>query len=136
MRKFSCSEVDIPHAKFLELRYAGKVGLGMAHQDVVTITNNSQYGPKTTANAAFKFWNFIITAGFFYSLYLAFTVAWWWFIIGLFGCGVVTKANRKGHAENYIDAAMTDEDFYERLVRLNVWLYQMNEEDAAPFYRK
>jgi hypothetical protein len=31
---------------------------------------------------------------------------------------------------------MTDEDFYERLIRLNVWLYQMSEEDAAPFYRK
>ena len=136
MREFSCSEVDIPHAKFLELRYAGKVNLGMAHEDAATIANNPQYGPKTTANAAFLFWGFVGIAGPLYTLYLSFTDAWWWLLIGIVGFGVISKANTKAHTENYIDAAMTDEDFYERLVRLNVWLYQMNEEDAAPFYRK
>ena len=58
-------------------------------------------------------------------MYLSFTDAWWWFLIGIVGFGVISKANTKAHTENYIDAAMTDEDFYERLIRLNVWLYLM-----------
>ena len=135
MMEFSCIEVDISHSKMLELRRAGKLNLGMDHEDAAKIANNPEYAPKTTANAAFKLWGFVGAAGFFYTVYLSFTDAWWWFLIGIVGAGVLQKSNRKGHTENYLDAAMVDEVFYERLVVLNVWLYQMNEEDAAPFDR-
>ena len=67
MREFSCSEVDIPHAKFLERRYAGKLNLGMAHEDAATIANNPQYGPKTTANAAFIFWGGLLVSQDFFT---------------------------------------------------------------------
>ena len=136
MKSFSCDEVDISHSKLVELRQAGKLNLGMGQEDAAKIANDPRYAPKTTANAAFKFWNFVTTAGFFYAVYLSFTDAWWWIVIGLFGCMVVFRANKKGHTQNYLDAAFADEEFYEKLRMHNVWLFQMSEEDAAPFYRK
>ena len=100
MKSFSCDEVDISHSKLLELRQAGKLNLGIGQEDAAKIANDPRYAPKTTANAAFKFWNFVTTAGFFYAVYLSFTDAWWWIVIGLFGCMVVFRANKKGHTHH------------------------------------
>ena len=136
MTEFSCIEVNISHSKMLELRRAGKLSLGMDHDDAMKLAHMPQYAPKTTANVAFKFWNFIMIIGFFYTLYLSFTDAWWWFLIGIISVSVAFKSNKKGHVQNYLDAAMVDEVFYEKLVELDAWLYKMNEEDAASFYRK
>ena len=36
----------------------------------------------------------------------------------------------------FMSSAFADEEFYEKLIMHNVWLFQMSEEDAAPFYRK
>ena len=57
-------------------------------------------------------------------------------MIGIISVSVAFKSNKKGHVQNYLDAAMVDEVFYEKLVELDAWLYKMNEEDAASFYRK
>jgi hypothetical protein len=42
---------------------------------------------------------------------------------------IISSANRKGNAENFLDAAMVDVDFYERILRLDGWLYQIEEEN-------
>ena len=36
--------------------------------------------------------------------------------------------NKKGNADNYLDAAMIDKEFYERVQALNGWVYELEEE--------
>jgi hypothetical protein len=58
---------------------------------------------------------------------LSFESNWWWFLFGIVGTIFIYKANKKGNSENYLDAAMVDEDFYERIRDINGWSYQIEE---------
>jgi hypothetical protein len=46
---------------------------------------------------------------------------------------VIWNANKKGNSENLLDAALFDQDFYERVKAAGGWLYQMDESTAEPF---
>ena len=126
---FGCSEVRLSRTRLVELRQAGKVQLGIVDAFAARMAQDTALGPqKTTANTAFHFWNIVAMGGFLYTLYLSFTDVWWWGIVGFVGCIWLFKSNKKGNSENYLDAAMVDEGFYQRVQNLEGWLYQMTEQ--------
>jgi len=52
----------------------------------------------------------------------------WFILIGIIASGVITSSNKKGNAENLLDAAMIDKEFYEKILALKGWMYQFDEE--------
>jgi uncharacterized protein with von Willebrand factor type A (vWA) domain len=44
---------------------------------------------------------------------------------------LVWNANKKANAENYLDAAMIDKEFYEKVMELDGWMYQINESNTS-----
>ena len=128
IKNYSCQEVALTHARMVELRASGHLQLGILDELAVKIANTKGLGPtKTTANLAFYFWGWIALGGFIFTVYLSFTSDWWWFIVGLFGMALIWNANKKGHSQNYLEAAMVDSEFYERVRQLNGWIYQIEE---------
>ncbi len=126
MREFTSEEVSIRHAEMLELRRAGKLNLGMDIDIAAKILDTPGLGPTTTtANAAGHFWNWIALGALVYSVYLSFTWHWWAFIPGLIVTRVIRGANKILNSQNYLDAAMVDENFYERIRSVGGWLYEM-----------
>ncbi len=41
----------------------------------------------------------------------------------------IWSSNKKGNAENFLDAAMIDKEFYDRVLALDGWMYQFKEDD-------
>jgi hypothetical protein len=137
MKVYSSDEVRISHGELVNLRSAGKVSLGIDDYVAQRIAADPSLKPaKTTAAAAFHFWNWVVILGLLYTVYLSFTAQWWWFIVGLVSAGIVRSANRHANQENMLDAAMIDRDFYERTAELRGWLYRMEPHDAEPFLTK
>jgi len=133
---YNCEQVNLTHPQMLELRGSGDLNLGIDDRLATQIANAKGEGPnKTSANVAFHFWNWIAIGGLGYSIYLSFTDSWWWFIVGFIGVSVIWKANKKSNSENFLDAAMIDQEFYERVQEFGGWLYQI-EETVAEKYLK
>jgi hypothetical protein len=127
-KMYDCKQINLTHARMVELRNDGKLNLGINEDFASRIANNSRLGPtKTSANIAFHFWNWVAFSLFIYTIYLSFESNWWWFLFGIVGTIFIYKANKKGNGENYLDAAMVDEDFYERIRDINGWSYQIEE---------
>lgn len=133
---FTCQEIDLSHEQMVTLRETGHLNLGIDNSLALQISNARGLGPaKTTASVAFHFWNWVAFGVFGFSIYWSFVNAWWWFIPGILAFGVVIRANKKGNISNLLDAAMIDQDFYERVREVGGWTYQI-EEDVAGKYRK
>ena len=133
-RTYDCDEISLSHSDVVQLRQAGDLNLGIDDDVAARIGNIVGMGPtKTTASTAFNFWNWIAIGWLAYSIYLSFTVAWWWFIPGFIGMQVIYGANKKASSQNYLDAAMVDREFYERVLENKGWLYQMEEEVASQY---
>lgn len=125
--EFSCAQVDIQHAYLVALRKAGHLNLGMDHLVAAQIANEGLGPTKGTANLAFYFWNIVAFGVLGFTIYISFTSHWWWFIVGLVALSVIWKANKRGNAENLLDAAFYDEDFYERVRQMGGWIYQIDQ---------
>ena len=126
---YNCDQVSLTHTQMVKLRNHGKLNLGINDDFAARLANEKALGPtKTSAKIAFHFWNWIAVGGFLYTIYLSFAGSWWWFLIGIFGAGIIWKSNKKGNSENYLDAAMVDEEFYERVRNLKGWLYEIEEQ--------
>jgi hypothetical protein len=94
-------------------------------------------GPKkSSASFAFHLWSWVAVLIFFYSIYQSIVGSWWWFIVGFVVMGVIWKANKKSNSENYLEAAMGDEEFYERVREFDGWIYQMEHSDAQNYLRQ
>ncbi len=119
--------LKIPHAKLIELRLKHVVQLGILDEVAAAISSDKGLQPtKTKAGAAFKFWNFVSIAVLLGSIYLSFTKSWWWFLVGFMIAGVIANSNKKGNAENLLDAAMIDKNFYEKVMALDGWIYEVD----------
>ena len=46
---------------------------------------------------------------------------------------MIWQANKKGGSENRLDAAMIDSEFYERVQKLNGWIYEVEESEIDKF---
>lgn len=124
--------LKIPHEKLVELRLKGVVQLGILNEVAAVISSNRSLQPtKTTAAAAFKFWNLVALVVLVGSIYMSFTQRWWWFLIGFFVSGLIANSNKKGNAENLLDAAMVDKNFYDKVMALDGWLYEVDLSDPA-----
>ena len=133
MKSFSCREIILPHADVVALRNAGQLNLGIDNEVAFQISAQKLGPTKTTASAAFHFWNFMAMAALGLSVYWSFTSNWWWFIVGLVALFLIWNANKKGNATNLIDAAMVDPAFYERVRKIGGWRYQIDEAHAAKY---
>jgi hypothetical protein len=135
-KTFSSSDVDIPHADMVRLRKAGQLNLGISDSLSIQISTSTIKPTKTTASAAFAFWGWVAIGLFLFSIYWSFVSSWWWFIVGFAAMIIVWKANKKGNSENLLDAAMIDEEFYDRVRNLGGWMYQVEEDEVAKFRPK
>ena len=133
-RVFTCDEVSIRHEQLLSLCSAGDLKLGINDDVSTQILNTPGAGPSvTTANAAGHLWNWIAFGTLIYSVYLSFSWHWWAFIPGIIVMRSIYGANKLSNSQNYLDAAMVDEDFYNRICSAGVWLYEMEPELAAKY---
>lgn len=116
----------IPHHVIKTLYSQGKAHLGI--DDVIAqrlVQAGKAYQPQDTTAAANSFWNFVIFILFVGSIYLSFTQAWYWFIIGFFVSYRFFKANQKGNSQNYVAAGIDDASFYNKLMSVNAWMYKV-----------
>jgi hypothetical protein len=51
--------------------------------------------------------------------------------VGFFVSGFIANSNKKGNAENLLDAAMIDKNFYEKVMALDGWIYEVDLSDPA-----
>ena len=118
----------IPHAEMVSLRNKGLLNLGIDNSTATTISGLTNLGPqKTAAAVAFKFWAWIGVGIFIWSVYWSFTKNWWWFIAGFVVTQIIWSANKKSNAENFLDAAMVDKEFYDRILAVDGWIYQFEQ---------
>jgi hypothetical protein len=134
-KMFSCRDVNLPYPDMVALRNAGELNLGLDNEVAFQISAHALGPTKTTASAAFKFWNFIAMVVLGVGIYWSFSSNWWWFILGFVATYAIWETNKKGNSTNLLDAAMIDPAFYERVRNIGGWLYQIEESRAAQ-YRK
>ena len=133
---FSCDEVNLPHAEMVELRKSGHLELGIDDRLLMEIASKINVGLKKSSVAiAFHFWNWVAVGGLIYTIYLSFTVNWWWFILGFIGMSVIWKVNKELNSQNYLEVAMVDEEFYERIREFGGWIYKI-EESVVDKYKR
>lgn len=131
---YTSKDVHIPHSELVRLRQENRVSLGISELAADQIGVLSRLQPtKTTAAAAFRFWNIVLLAALVYSIYLSFTSAWWWFFVGIAVGLIIAKANSEANQRNLLDAAMVDPEFYEKVAALGGWYFKMSPEDAEPY---
>lgn len=132
-RVFSTDDVAISHPDYIALQKAGRVNLGIDNETATKAIAAGAGPTKGGSSAAFHFYSWLALGVFVVSIYFSFTIAWWWFIPGLIAMSTIWSANKKGVAGNLLDAAMYDEEFYERFRSAGVWQYEMSEEDAQRY---
>lgn len=132
-RVFSTDDVAISHPDYIALQKAGRVNLGIDNETATKAIAAGAGPTKGGSSAAFHFYSWLALGVFVVSIYFSFTIAWWWFILGLIVMSTIWSANKKGVAGNLLDAAMYDEEFYERFRSAGVWQYEMSEEDAQRY---
>jgi len=121
---------QLNHENLVELRTKNLIQLGIQNDVASLVSSNKSLSPtKTTASAAYKFWNFIAAAVFLAGIYKGVTDSLWFILMGIIASAVISSSNKKGNAENLLDAAMIDKDFYEKILALKGWMYQFEEED-------
>jgi hypothetical protein len=143
MGKITFSNIDgyyIPHEDFIDYHKKGLLQLGVVNDLAAKLVDskNPALKPKGTACAAFNFWSWVAVGVFGVSIYFSFVKNWWWFIVGFIAMQVIWKANKKGNAENYLDAAFNDPSFYDNVQSINGWIYQTEEQYLNEFekYKK
>lgn len=120
--------VKISHANYVTLRNKNLIKLGIEDDLSTKLAGNSDIVPtKTTAVKAFHFWNWIAVICFFVSIYWTFTAYWWSFIAGFVVMRFLWKVNKKSNSENFLDAAMVDKEFYEKVMKIEGWIYQIDD---------
>lgn len=121
---------SLSHENLKELRARNLINLGIVNDIASLVSSNKSLSPKkTTASAAYKFWNFIAVAVLLLGIFKGITDSLWFLLLGVIASGVISKSNKKGNAENLLDAAMIDKEFYEKILALKGWMYQVDEED-------
>jgi hypothetical protein len=130
-RTYTCQDIDLPHTEMVALRNAGQLNLGIDNALASKISTSTIRSTKTSATAAYNFWNLIGFLVFAFSIYWSFVSAWWWFIPGFIAMYVFWRANHSANSENLLDAAMIDAAFYERVKAMGGWLYQIDDAKAG-----
>ena len=108
--------MDISHQRMIELSKSGHLTLGINNSLAEQI---SKTGGKMLKNSSvavvYQLWTWIVFGIFVYTVYLSFTVHWWWFLFGSYGAYVIWEGVRKGNSKNILRAAMEDNGFYDKV---------------------
>lgn len=132
---YTTSDVDISHTDLIKLREQGKLNLGMDNQAAMQIHTTGHGSKKSTSDLATIVYTWIAIGVFIVSIYYSFTDRWWWFIVGFVVMRVIWRAVKSATPQNYLNDAMHDLEFYDKLKIANIWLYEMEEVDAIPFFK-
>lgn len=134
---FSCTEIKIPYEDAVRLRQEGVLNLSI---DVSIAAHLGDLKGMMPGNKgvyyAFQFWKTLIFLLFLYTVYLSFTANWWWFILGVFGTGMLFNINKKSNAQNMVREGLLDEDFYYRVLSANGWIYLIEESESKKYLLK
>lgn len=128
MKKLATNKqgVEIDYDAFVKLRKSGQLELGISNGLATSLAGHTKI--KGSVSAAFHFYSWIAVAIFIYSIYLSYSKHWWFFIIGIFLTKVVWSANKKGNAENIVNAALNDKNLYNRVLEMKGWMYMIEED--------
>ena len=140
MKTYSSKDLKIPYNDIIFLRKNNQLSLGIDNYISGKIITNKDYSDYRPSNkgviAAFHFWFLVSILLFIFTVYLSFSSNWWWFITGIFMMILVQRSNTKGNAENFVEEAFMDKDFYTKLLDLGAWIYQTDEEVAKKYLNK
>lgn len=128
-----CRTINLPYDQMITLRKSGHLNLGIDNTLATQISAARAGSKMTTASTTHTFWTLAALGVAIFGIYLSITSQWWWFIVGIVGAIVISKSNQQGNAENVLDAAIIDRDFYERVRKLNGWQYQIDETEAQKY---
>ncbi|WP_404559391.1 hypothetical protein [Bradyrhizobium ottawaense] len=128
-----CRTINLSHDQMISLRKSGHLNLGIDNNLAAQISAARAGSKMTSASTAHTFWRLAALAVVIGGIYLSVTSHWWWFIVGIIGAIVISRANQSANAENVLDAAMIDRDFYDRVRKINGWQYQIDEAEAQRY---
>ena len=74
-------------------------------------------------------WNRI----FVLSIYFSITLNWYLFIFGFFIWYRIYKINKKSNSENILAEAQVNKDFYEKIRKIDGWIYYTDIEIAKRY---
>jgi len=130
------SKVKIPYEDVVKLRNSGVLNLGISNSLAMAVSLRSRLRPKNKGvYLAFLFYSWIAALALGYTIYLSFTSGWWWFIIGLFAFQIIWRSNQKGNAENMLEEALRDKEFYNQILHITGWFYEIEEEELKKYGR-
>lgn len=133
--KFSSDDLMIPYAEFIRLTQSKQMSIGISQHKALALASSVDAPKKTTARAAMLFWSWVSVGTFIYSIYASIVYHWWIFIIGFVAMRLIHRANKGGNTTNILEAALFDEEFYERVANSGGWIYSISLETADNYRR-
>tara|TARA_B100000767_G_scaffold266846_1_gene284798 strand:- start:83 stop:490 length:408 start_codon:yes stop_codon:yes gene_type:complete len=133
MKLYFCKEIDISYEQFLMLKENNKVLLIIDNILAIDILTKRALRPGNTYLYTFLIFSLIAIGTLIYSIYLSFSSSWWWFIPGVFFSFITWEGNRKSVANNLIDEALRDGNFYDKIKKIQGWIYRMDEHEAKKY---
>ena len=130
-KKFWGDYVSIPYKDLIELIKTNKVNLGIGDDLAQKISmSGSATKPIRYANLI---WNLFGIGIFVLSIYFSITLNWYLFIFGFFIWYRIYKINKKSNSENILAEAQVNKDFYEKIRKIDGWIYYTDIEIAKRY---
>tara|TARA_A200000113_G_C8570255_1_gene259039 strand:- start:8 stop:394 length:387 start_codon:yes stop_codon:yes gene_type:complete len=112
----------------------GQLQLGIDGETAKQMTNNTnilQFANDKkylkSVWAAHNFWFYIALGAFGFTIYLSFTNAWWWFLIGFIGFVVLRGILTKSNEQNLLNALLNDRGLYDAMNSAKRLSFQIDE---------
>ena len=122
MKSISSHDYYIPYEQMISLREKEQLNFGIDRLTGQHMTNNPNILQLADDPALLKatwrahnFWTYAMLGGFGFSVYLSFTSAWWFFIIGFVAMAVFNPMLVKSNEENLLEVMIKDKSLYEAM---------------------
>ena len=122
MKSISSHDYYIPYEQMVSLREKEQLNFGIDRLTGQHMTNNPNILQLADDPAQLKatwrahnFWTYAMLGGFGFSIYLSFTSAWWFFIIGFVAMAVLNPMLVKSNEENLLEVMTKDKSLYEAM---------------------
>jgi len=122
MKSISSHDYYIPYEQMISLREKGQLNFGIDRLTGQHMTNNVNILQLADDPAllratwrAHNFWTWAMLGGFAFTVYLSFTSAWWFFIIGFVAMGVFNPMLVRSNEENLLEVMIKDKSLYEAM---------------------
>ena len=122
MKSISSHDYYIPYEQMVSLREKGQLNFGIDRLTGQHLTNNHAVLQLADDPALLKatwrahnFWTWTMLGGFAFTVYLSFTSAWWFFIIGFVAMGVFNPILVRSNEENLLEVMIKDKSLYEAM---------------------